>query len=84
MQPIRFPEVTVLIAKNQPRYLALPAYQFEDDPEGLTVFCWSLTWAERIKLFYSGILWHQVLTFRKPLQPQLLQVDKPKMPPHSL
>jgi hypothetical protein len=80
MEPVEFREAMTIIAKNQPEYMALPAYEYEDDPCGRTVFCWKLTWKERFRLLRTGLLWHQVLTFEKPLQPQRLQVDKPVMP----
>jgi len=72
MELIEFPEQTVMIAKNQPEYRPLPAHRFANDPSGRIAFCWSLTWWERLRL-----LWHEVLTFERPLQPQLLTVDKP-------
>jgi len=79
MKIITFPEVTVVIAKDQPEYLPLPAYQFLDE-QGRIVCCWELTWRERFTILFRGRLWHQILTFKKPLQPQLLSVDKPEMP----
>lgn len=81
MKLIEFPEQTVVIAKDQPEYIPLPAYQYPDSPEGQIVCCWSLTWRERFKVLLSGRIWHSVLTFHKSLQPQLLQVDKPAMSP---
>jgi hypothetical protein len=78
MKLINFPEQTVVIAKDQPQYLPLPAYQFKD-AQGRIACCWQLTWRERFKVLFSGVLWHQVLTFDKPLQPQLLSTDKPEM-----
>lgn len=80
MTLIEFPEQTVVIAENQPQYLPLPAYRYANDPQGRIVCCWKLTWPERIALLFSGKLWHQVLTFNSPLQPQLLTADKPSMP----
>jgi hypothetical protein len=80
MKLIDFPERTVVIAENQPEYLPLPAYRFKDDPSGRIVCCWQLTWRERIALLFIGKLWHHILTFNQPLQPQLLICEKPKMP----
>ena len=77
MKLIEFPEQTVVIAKDQPQYNPLPAYKYPDDPQGRIACCWSLTWRERFKVLFSGLLWHQVLTFNQPLQPQLLTVEKP-------
>jgi len=79
MKLIEFPEQTTIIAKNQPQYLPLPAHVYFNDPEGEIVCCWQLTWKERIKLLLTGCIWHSVLTFNNPLQPQLLAVDKPVM-----
>lgn len=75
-----FPEQTVVIAKDQPEYLPLPAYRYANDPQGRIVCCWSLTPDERQRVWDTGEIWHQVLTFNQPLQPQLLTVDKPEMP----
>lgn len=76
MKLIEFPEQTVVIAKDQPQYRPLPAYQF-GDAEGRIACCWSLSWKERLHLLLTGRLWHQILTFNQPLQPQLLTVERP-------
>jgi len=78
MKLLSFPEQTVVIAKDQPEYLSLPAHQF-NDPNGRIAFCWQLSWKERFQVLWRGVLWHQVLTFHKSLQPQLLTTDKPDM-----
>ncbi len=78
MKPIPFPEQTVTYAKNQPQYNPLPAYR-EQTAEGRVVFCWQLTWKERLRVLLGGVVWQEVLTFNQPLQPQLLGVDKPEM-----
>lgn len=80
MKLIEFPDQTVVIAKDQPEYLPLPAFQFANDPTGRTVCCWQLTWRERLRLLLTGRLWHQIMTFRQPLQPQWLGLDKPFNP----
>lgn len=79
MKLIEFPEQTVVYAKDQPQYLPLPAHQVSDSLEGEIVFCWEASWRERFAILLSGKLWHSVLTFRSPLQPQLLSVKKPEM-----
>lgn len=81
MQLIEFKEQTVIIAKDQPEYLPLPAHQFKNDPEGKIAFCWKLSWHERFEVLCHGVLWHQVLTFHSPLQPQMLGTKKPEMKP---
>jgi hypothetical protein len=80
MNPAEFPEQTVVIANDQPQYRPLPAHAF-GDAEGRIAFCWRLTWKERLQVLLSGKVWHQVLTFNEPLQPQLLTVEKPEMNP---
>lgn len=80
MRIIEFPEQTAVIAKHQPEYLPLPAYQFVGDPQGRIVCCWQLSWRERFSLLLSGKIWHQVLTFNQPLQPLKLSIEKPVMP----
>ena len=76
MDIIEFPEQTVVFAKDQPQYRQLPAHV---DSHGRITCCWRLTWRERLKLLITGRIWHQVLTFHQPLQPQLLLIEKPDM-----
>ena len=83
MRIVEFPEQTVVYAKDQQQYLTLPAYQYRNDPKGRIACCWRLTWRERVKVLLTGKVWHQVLTFNSRLQPQLLSVDKPDMPPED-
>jgi len=78
MKLIEFKEQTIIIAEDQPEYLNLPAHQFTD-AEGTIAFCWKMSWRERLKCLVTGKIWHEVLTFQAPLQPQLLMVDKPDM-----
>jgi hypothetical protein len=78
MDIVPFPEQTTVYAKDQPQYRQLPAYRF-GDAEGRIACCWSLSWRERVRVLLTGRLWHQILTFNQPLQPQLLTVEKPEM-----
>lgn len=78
MKLIEFPEQTVVIAQNQKPYRPLPAHQFHD-AEGRIACCWKLSWRERFAVLLHGVVWHQILTFNQPLQPQLLTVEKPQM-----
>ena len=77
---IDFKEQTVTYAKDQPEYRPLPAYKYKDDPQGKIVCCWKLSLRDRIKVLMTGKVWHLILTFNHPLQPQLMMVDKPEMP----
>lgn len=78
---VEFPEQTTVIAKDQPEYNPLPAHRFKDDTHGRIACCWQLSWRDRLKVLRTGKVWHQILTFNQPLQPQLLTVDKPEMKP---
>ena len=80
MTLIEFKEQSVVYAKDQPEYLPLPAHRFKDDPQGRIACCWKLSWRERFSVLFKGCLWHQILTFNAPLQPQKLTVEKPEMP----
>lgn len=77
MNLIEFPEQTAVIAKDQAPYLPLPAHIVVDDPEGRIICCWRLTWRERVRLLFGAVIWHHVLTFGKPLQPQALELESP-------
>ena len=79
MNIINFSEQTCVFAKDQPQYRPLPAHIDKGDPEGRLTCCWSLTWRERLRVLWTGKLWHQVLTFNQPLQPQLLLTEKPPL-----
>lgn len=76
MKPVSFSEQTIIVAEHQPEYLPLPVHQF-NDAQGRIAFCWRLSWRERFTVLFSGLLWHQVLTFNRPLQPQYLDTKKP-------
>ncbi len=78
MNLVSFPEQTAVYAKNQPQYRPLPAHR-ASDVEGRVTCCWALSWRERLHVLLTGRVWHQVLTFNQPLQPQLLTVEKPVM-----
>ena len=78
MTLIEFSEQTIIIAKDQPQYQPLPAHRFNDET-GRIACCWKLTWRERLSVLFSGVIWHQILTFNQSLQPQLLTVEKPEM-----
>ncbi len=77
MKIVEFPEQTTVIARQQKQYVPMPVYRYPDDPEGKIICCWKLTWKERLKVAFTGTIWHYVLTFNGPLQPQLLATEKP-------
>lgn len=76
---IEFPEANQVIARNQPQYRPLPAHRRPDHPQGEIVCCWRLTWRQRLRLLFTGRIWHSIWTFDQSLQPQRLEIEKPLM-----
>lgn len=63
-------------AESQDEYNTLPGYRAED---GTVLTRWRLTWRERLQILFSGNLYLWMMTFNKPLQPVMLQVETPKL-----
>lgn len=74
MELVEFPEHNMVIAKDQRQYRPMPAHLA---PDGVVTCCWKLTPEEIDRVVETGVLWHQIMTFGAPLQPQLLLVDSP-------
>jgi hypothetical protein len=71
--PLPWPEGVTLVTygADQPEYTPLPALRFHD--ECITVrSCWKFSVRDRIKILFSGKVYLDLLTFGKPIQPQLL------------
>lgn len=66
------PEVT--FAKDQPEYNQLPAHRTED---GTVLTRWRLDWRERLRVLFRGDLYVWVKTFNRPLQPLLIETERP-------
>jgi len=79
MQLVEFPEQTVVYAKDQPEYNPLPAHRVPGSDTGEIICCWKLSWRERLRVLWRGVVWHHILTFHQPLQPQRLAAEKPSM-----
>lgn len=75
MKPINFKEQNIVYAENQPEYLPLPAFKNNSD-QGEVISCWKLTFYERLKIFLTGKLYVELLTFNKPLTPNYFTVNK--------
>lgn len=76
MKPIHFKGANCNYAESQEEYLTLPAYKHEDE-DGTVSSCWKLTRRERLKVLFTGKIYLSLLSFGKPLTPQLLRVDSP-------
>ena len=75
MKPIAFKEQNVVIAKDQPEYLPLPAKILD----GCVTSCWKLNIIERIIILFTGKIWWQVYSYGQPLQPQRPSIKKPRL-----
>jgi len=76
VKPIAFKGQNCVLAEDQPEYIPLPAHK-DTLPFGLVTFCYKLTFWERIIVLFTGKMWHKVLTFNTPLQPQKPSVRCP-------
>jgi hypothetical protein len=74
--PREFPEMNSEIAKHQDQYGTLPAFTNPHQPATPMTFCWRPSLWARIKLLFTGKLWHTVYTCGNPLQPIFLSLDK--------
>jgi len=72
MKPVTFPGVNVIIAKDQPEYLPLPAIVLEG---GEVITCWELSDEELLQLIDTKRIYLSQLTFSSPLQPILPSVN---------
>jgi len=78
MNLVEFPEQNIVIAKDQPQYMPMPAHVSLNEA-GTVTCCWDLSGEEIAEIVKTGKIWHSILTFGAPLQPQLLSVYKPEM-----
>jgi hypothetical protein len=65
----------IVYAKDQPPYAPLPAFRY---PDGVVLTRWHMTWKERLTVLFRGDVYVWLNTFNDPLQPIMLQVEKPK------
>lgn len=67
----------IVIAKDQPQYLPLPALPVNNHERVITR--WRMSWRERLKVLISGDIYLWVTTFARPLQPVLLTLERPEI-----
>lgn len=75
MKPIDFKEKNVDIAKDQDKYITLPAY-YKKNKEGEVIFCMGASFWERVVFLFTGKLWCSLWTFNSPLQSSRFGVFK--------
>lgn len=74
MTPTQFPQSNMVIAKDQPEYIPLPACLTDT---GVVISCWVLSKEEVNQIAASQLLWLKQLTFGQPVQPLVPQVENP-------
>jgi hypothetical protein len=71
----------IVLAKDQPQYIPLPAVPYADQHEQIRVLTrWRLTDEERAAIANGVDLWLELMTFGEPLQPVRLSVECPIEP----
>ncbi len=75
MKAIKFKHSNVIFAKDQPEYQPLPALKI-DSPQGEVISCWKMNWRERLKVLITGKVWLSLMSFKKPLTPSYLSVNR--------
>lgn len=75
MEVKEFKEQNVVFAKDQAEYKRLPALLLEGEA-GQVVSCWGLSFTERLRVLFTGRIWVSLLSFNKPLTPQLISTKK--------
>lgn len=75
MKPVSFKHQNIVFAKDQPEYQPLPALRI-DSPQGEVISCWKMSFKERIKVLFTGVVWLSLLSFNKPLTPSFMAVNR--------
>jgi hypothetical protein len=71
---VELPEI--VYAKDQPEYRPLPVFK---DTDGTVLSRWRLTWKERFLVLFRGDVYLFVSTFNRPLQPLMMEIERPKV-----
>lgn len=75
MIPVEFRGHNVVMGKDQPEYLPLPAFK---DNEGQVLTCWKPTnFREWWKMVWGGRVYIILHTFNSPLQPMKVMTESP-------
>lgn len=75
MKPVEFPEKNVVLGQDQPEYQPLPVFRSRE--EGEVISCWRFSIFERLKILFGADLWLRQLTFGRPFQPLLPELECP-------
>lgn len=78
LKPVDFEDSNVEFAKDQDEYGSLSALRF-DSIEGEVITCWKMSFRDRFKVLFTGVIWMRLLTFNRPLTPSNLSVNRKDM-----
>lgn len=73
-----------MVAENQDEYITLPSF-IDPGPKGEVVFCLGLTFAERVRILFTGRIWGCLMMFRdqkgklNPVTPSFFTTKKSEM-----
>lgn len=76
MKPTTFEGHNIVLGKNQPQYLPLPALRC-DDTNGTVWTCWELDANDIGDVLNHRRLWVGQLSFGKPFSPQMITTSVP-------
>jgi hypothetical protein len=82
MKPTTFKHQNIVFAKDQPEYQPLPALRI-NSPQGEVISCWKMSFKERIKVLFTGVVWLSLLSFNKPLTPSFMAINRKEVYSHS-
>jgi len=81
LTPSNFPEANVLAGAKQEEYQPLPLHMTEC---GIATSCWTLSFWQRVKLFFGAKIWLRVMTFNQGIAPVMVSLTKPELgKPHD-
>lgn len=66
----------VFYGAGQSEYETMPAIRHNDE-WGTVTSCWRLSLWERLVMLFTGEVYVQLLTYNKPIMPQLLSIKNP-------
>lgn len=75
MEPIEFPEQTIVLAKDQPQYKPLPVH-LSSAAEGYCISCWKPSWRDRWNILRGRPMWLSMMTFGSAPMPVLPTTEK--------
>lgn len=74
MKPVDFLGRTHMMAESQEEYVTLPVRCIADE-FGTTTSCWKLSLRERLRVLFTGVIWHHTLTFGRSYPPTIIETE---------